>query len=58
MPDRSEARMTFGFDGVFRIAEVGEEEMRGGSVDGSGTWRGRWTSVSREMLSLENSLRL
>jgi hypothetical protein len=41
VPDRSEARMTFGFGGVFRSAEIGKGEMRGGSVDGSRTWRER-----------------
>lgn len=41
MPDRSEARMILGLDGVFNTAEIGEEDVRGGGVDGSGTWRGR-----------------
>jgi hypothetical protein len=48
----------FGFDGVFSSAEIGEDEVRDGSVDGKGICRGRCISVSREMLSLENNTRL
>lgn len=58
MPDRSEASTIFGFDGVFNSAEIGEDEVRDGSVDGNGICRGRCISVSREMLSLENNMRL
>jgi hypothetical protein len=58
VPDRSEASTMFGFDGVFSSAEIGEDEARDGSVDDSGICRGRCISVSREMLSLENNLRL
>lgn len=48
----------FGVSEVFRRAEIGEEDVRDGRGDGSGTWIGRWVSASRARLSLENKRRV
>jgi len=50
--------MMFGVEGMFSIADIGEEDVRCGRADGSEMTRGRCVSVSLAILSLEKSFRL
>lgn len=58
VPERSEPRIMFGVVGEFSSADIGDDDVGDGRVDGNGTWRGRCVSVSRAMPSLAKSFRL